>query len=230
MSIARLAQTLCLMTVLGGTTALARADDIPAPATQPANDRPAPAGDPETIVQRLREQLSAMQLTDDQKQKIDDAMGKAEQSLKTLDSDLQNATQSQRAQHLRDIFDALREQVRSVLSPQQQQELRRKINGSVSNRLQRLRDGLSKIDLSADQKQKVKDLLEDARSKIEAARAGAADAGNDGAEKLREAGAELREKLGQILTDEQRQQLRDYMESSGATTSGATTQPQPSAK
>ena len=212
-------RSLCLIALFAAAT-LARAADTATPATQPAEDRTMPQVDPDVLIQRLRGQLSEMKLTDDQKQKIDDAMSKAGQSLKMLDQELQNATQEQRAGRMREIFNDLRDQIRSVLTPEQQQELRSKIAGSVANRLQRLREGLAKIGLSDDQKQKIQALLSDMQTKLEQARKEAAASGGEVADKLRAQGAELREKLAAILTDEQREQLRDLMENS------PTTQPQ----
>ena len=219
----RFGRSLCLVATLVGGAIVARADDTPAPVTQPVAERPNNLPDPDTLVQRFREQISSMTLSDEQKQKVDDAMSKAEQSLKMLDSELQNATQGQRAQRVRDIFKDLREQVRSALSPEQQKELRRKISSGASDRMKRLHDALAKIDLSDDQKQKIQSLLEDARSKFEEARKAGAAGGQEGTEKLQAAGAELREKLAQLLTDDQREKLRNLMENPSAPATQPTT-------
>jgi Spy/CpxP family protein refolding chaperone len=214
----RILRSLCLIALLVGAPTFSRAADSAAPATQPGEDRPLPQADPDMLLQRLREQLSTMKLTDDQQQKVEDVLNKAEQSLKLLDQELQNATQGQRAGRVRDILSGVREQIRSLLTPGQQQELRSKITSGARNRLQRLREGLAKIGLSDDQKQKIQSLLDSAQSELEQGRKAAGASTQDAAEKLRAAGAELREKLAQILTDEQREQLRDFMENSAAPT------------
>jgi len=222
MSLARRLRNICLIALLAGAPSLARADDSAVPATQPTENRPVPQVDPDTLIQRLRQQISEMKLSDDQKQKIDDVMNKAEESFKMLDQELQNATPAQHAGRIRDILNDVRDQIRSVLTAEQQQELRGKITGAAGNRLRRLREGLEKIGLSDDQKQKIQSLLDETRVKFEQARKDAAGTGTDSSDKLRTAGAELREKLAQILTDEQREQLRDFMENSAT----PTTQPQ----
>jgi Spy/CpxP family protein refolding chaperone len=214
MPITHIGRSICLICILAGLAGIARADDTPA--TRPANDRPAGRLDPDTMIQRFRDELATMKLTDDQKQKVDEAMTKAEQSLKLLDSELQNATQSQRMQRVREIFNDLREQVRSALTPEQQQELRSKISSGATDRLQRLREAMQKLGLSDEQKEKIKSLFEDLRGKMEAARKEGAAGGQEAAEKLRAAGADLRAKLAEILTDEQREKLRDLMESNAA--------------
>ena len=126
-------------------------------------------------------------------------------------------------QRIREIFNDLREQVRSALSPEQQEELRSKISSGATDRLQRLRDALQKLGLNEDQKEKIKSLFEDLRGKMEAARKEGAPGGQEAAEKLRAAGADLRGKLAEILTGEQREKLRELMESNAA----PATQPRP---
>lgn len=221
MSFARFGGRLLLITALAGATA-ARAQDTPPPATRPAIDRPAAArGDPDTMLQRFRDQLASMKLTDDQTQKTEGALKKAEKSLKMLESELQNATQAQRMERIRDIFTELREQINPVLTPEQQQDLRSKLATGAAGQMQRLRQALQKVGLSDEQKEKVQQLFKDSRTRLEAARQEAAGTGQQGADKLRAAGTELREKLVQILSDEQREKLRELMESNA----GPATQP-----
>jgi Spy/CpxP family protein refolding chaperone len=223
MSIALTLRNLCLIALIVGKTTLAREADSTTPATQPDEQRAVPPGELTTLIDRLREQLSTMKLSDDQQQKIDAAISKAEQSLKLLDQELQNATQSQRADRIRQIFNDLRDQIRSVLSPEQQEQLRTIIKTSAAGRLQRLREGLAQLDLTSEQKQKLDSLLKQAREQMEEARKSVGSAGQDSVEKIRASGAEVREKLAEILTDEQRLQLRDFIENH----SEPTTQPQP---
>ena len=97
MPFTHIGRTVCLICVLAGVASVTRTDETPPPASRPANERPAARFDPDTMLQRFRDQLAAMKLTDDQKQKVDEAMAKAEQSLKMLESELQNATQGQRS-------------------------------------------------------------------------------------------------------------------------------------
>ncbi len=205
-------RNLCLIALVVGTATFARAADGTPPTSQPAEERPVPPGDATPLIDRLREQLSTMKLSDDQQQKVEAAMSKAEQSLKLLDQELQNATQSQRADRVRQIFNDLRDQIRSILSPEQQQQLRGIIKTSAANRLQRLREGLAQLALTSEQKQQLESLLKKAREQMEEAQKEAGSAGQDAVEKLRASGAELREKLAEILTDEQRLQLRDFIE------------------
>ena len=206
--------------LLCGASAVRAAD---APATQPAEEAaPRYAPDPDTMLDRIRARLDALQLSDEQKQKIDDAFATAGHSFKMAEQELQNATRQQRIQHMRDIFQTLRESIRSTLSPQQQEEFRQKMAAAPGEMLNRLRDAVSKLEFSDDQKQKVHDLLEDVRSKMQQAGSEAKAGSQDGGEKMRAIGEDLRQKLGDILSDEQKLQLRGLMQNSN----GPTTRPE----
>jgi Spy/CpxP family protein refolding chaperone len=218
-----LATGLAGMGLFCAASRICAADSAATPATQPADDAtPQYAPDPEAMLQRLRARLDSLKLSDEQQQKIDDAFAKARQSLELSEQELQNATTEQRAQHLRDIYQKLREDIRSALTPAQQEQFRKEMAAAPAQMLNRLRDALSKLQLTDDQKQKVHDLLEEMRGKVQQASTGAKAAGEDAGEKLRAATDDLRQKLGDILTDEQRLRLRKLMEAPAA----PTTQPE----
>jgi hypothetical protein len=197
------------------------------PATQPAeaSDGATPryAADPDALLSRLRSRVDALQLTDAQKQKIDAAFAKAGQSLKLADQELQNATSEQRTGHMRDVLLKLREDIRSALSPEQLRQFRQQMAAAPADMLSRLRDALSKLQLTDDQKQKAHDLLESAGKQLQQAGSEAKTAGLDAGEKLRAVGEDLRQKLGDILNDEQKLRLRRLMENSAPTTRPDTT-------
>jgi hypothetical protein len=187
------------------------------PATQPINRQMLQMyrGDPEVLLQRLQDQLDSLKLTDAQDEQVQAVIAKAEQSIKLLDQELQNATPAQRGAHVSGIFQDIRASLQSILSDEQRQQLRAMAGADGANRFQRLRDALAKIQMSDSQKQQIEALLADARARLEAARPGAAGRPAGGPSttqpNAQPGGGQIQERLRQILSDEQLLQLRDLM-------------------
>jgi len=72
------------------------------------------------------------------------------------------------------------------------------------------------------QKQQIEAVFSDASSKLDAARAQAGAGGQAAADKMRALGAEIRQKLADILSDDQRLQLRNILQNSPAPTTQPT--------
>ncbi len=218
--------------LLGGMAICFAADDgitaptnNPPPAFQPTTqpDQPSPsaqAGERQqagALFERLRARLGELNLSDDQKQKIEGFFTDARTKLEAMREQLKNATREERLEQVRPIFQKLRTDIESVLSPEQVQALKQKLEaggrtaGQTGGQvLGKLRNALSQLQLSDDQKQKAEDLLKETRAKIEQIRT---EAGDDVGPKLRAAGEDLRTKLGNLLTPEQKTKLRELMQS-----------------
>jgi peroxiredoxin len=80
---------------------------------------------------------------------------------------------------------------------------------------ERLRENLAKLDLSDEQKAKVKTLLEEVKTKGEELRAQMQNGADDVRDKFRTLMEETRKKLSSILTEEQRTKLMDLMGQDG---------------
>ena len=81
--------------------------------------------------------------------------------------------------------------------------------------LDRLKENLAKLDLTDEQKTKIKDVFEDIKPKAEALRQQVQSGSDEAREKVRDLFQETRRKLGEILTPEQRQKLMESMRPPG---------------
>lgn len=82
--------------------------------------------------------------------------------------------------------------------------------GKGGGHLKKLREALDKLNLSADQKTQVDQLLNATQGEVKQIREGSGTPEEKKA-KMKEAGRAMRQKLGTILTPEQKKQLRETM-------------------
>lgn len=68
---------------------------------------------------RVREVLAQVNLTDDQKQKVDDILSQARRDFQAKLPELRDATPEQRRQMVRDILEKMRQQIADLLTPDQ---------------------------------------------------------------------------------------------------------------
>src|SRR5690349_19459938 len=83
--------------------------------------------------------------------------------------------------------------------------------GPIANMALRLREHLQELDLSADQKARIKSLFDDVREKGEELRREAQMGVDDARGRARELFLDTRKQLGEILTAEQREKMREIM-------------------
>ncbi len=184
----------------------ARAEDSK-PADKPADAPPTrpQAGrlDPSQIFKMQRERLDQLNLTDDQKKKLDEIYTNAEAELKKAD----DGDRSAFAKAMKDV----REKTREVLTDEQKSNLpaARATGGPIMNVIDRLETSLGKLDLSAEQKAKVEPVLADAKKKFAELRS-QLQSGDRTAmrEKFKTAMDETRDKLKEILTPQQAAKLK----------------------
>jgi Spy/CpxP family protein refolding chaperone len=203
---------------IGLSAMIARAEDARPPEKPPT---PPPARgeggrpDPAQGLRMMRERLDQLNLTDEQKKKLDEIYSSAQDDLKKADSADRQAVGK--------VMGDVREKVGSVLTEEQKtkmQQLRGQggpgsgpPGGGPGAMADRLQAALDKADLSADQKEKVKPILADARKKIDELRTKLAAGERDGMrEKFKAVMDDTRDKLKEILTPEQGEKVKTAME------------------
>ena len=191
-----------------GITLPARAAD-PADTSKTQTDPQPPRPEPSRWLTRMRSALDGLQLSDDQKQKVDGFFSDAEKGLKQA-KDEAGDDRRELMQKSREVFSHLREQVSSVLSDDQKQALRDKLfNQLPAEMMNRLKASLEKLGLSDEQKQKVNDILADTQKQLEDLHKSADQTASETRTKVRDLLRSTREKIQSVLTDEQKQKLEE---------------------
>ena len=205
--------------------AAARADE--APTTRPSV--PATKARPVGILRVLdlqRKLLDRVDLTDDQKNKIDSLFDKAREDLKDLQATTQPADDQTRAR-VRETLSDLRQGCAAVLTDEQKQKLKTLTTGRRPGQsttrpattrpatiLQRISHTLDQLQVTPEQRDAIQKILNDTRDRMVALR----DSGASAAEirdKAQVMGQEMMNKIDQVLTPEQREKLRDADSSAG---------------
>lgn len=205
---------------------LARGEDQPKD-SPPAQREKAPNGGDQAgpagaqafpMLDRVRSVLGDLKLSDEQKGKIDKIVDDTRSQLKKIREDPAGDRQ-ELMQKSREAFTKLRDEVSGVLTDEQKAQFKEKfqsIGQGGGNVMSRLKSSLEKLNLTDDQKQKVKELLDDTAKQAKDLREKAQGGGDDAAQKLRALMQDTREKLGEILTDEQKQKLQESFQPGGA--------------
>lgn len=193
------------------TAGMAFAQDGAAPPRErrdgpPRAERPdgPPPNSPSAALERLKARLGEIGLTAEQKAKVEKLIAETAEEVKAAEKKLQESMQ------------AFRKDLEGILDEQQLKKLGELTRppgpgGGGTQMLQRLRDSMEKLDLTAEQKEKIKttfdglrekarDLMENHRDKPEEMRAA-----------LRELFEDARVKAGEILTPEQKAKLKELM-------------------
>lgn len=104
------------------------------PATQPArpfagngNGAGNGGGRAEAFGQRVRDALNELNLTDDQNKKIDAILDQARSDFQNLAPQLRTMQPQERQQKMRDLIDGMRDKLKAVLTPEQQQQFVKKM-------------------------------------------------------------------------------------------------------
>jgi hypothetical protein len=159
------------------------------------------AGRPGLIAERIKAAAAAVGLSDEQKPKVDAVVADVRKRME----ELRAAGQSpETREKLRAIRDDMMGRLRKILSPEQMTKfeaaMRQTAPAGPAGVIQRLRDVADKLELSDEEKAKVKTALDQARTKFQA--------GQQARETPREIMQELRTELAKTLTREQMEQLR----------------------
>jgi Spy/CpxP family protein refolding chaperone len=204
----------------GFTMTASAADDTPAPQ---AKGEKAAGGDSTQqfpLLKRFRSVVDELKLSDDQKAKVDKAFEEAQSQIKKVRDSAESGDQQATAQKLREAYTTLRENVSAALTDEQKEQFKEKLQsmfragGAGGGDITRLRSALEKLNLSDDQKTKVKELLEDTQTKAKDLREKAQGGDQDARDKLRTLVQDARQKLGDILTKDEMEKLKELMQQS----------------
>lgn len=175
------------------------------------------ARNPTEAVEQMRAQVTELQLTDEQKTKLETVFKESGEQAKTLASEVEGLQGPERNEKLRPFIADLREKVNGVLTEEQRQTLRKnQATRQAKQRTDRYRRALADLGLSDEQKPKVEAVLADAEKRItDAVAQGTPGArGGQGGRRggvMAEIVQDTRSKLNEILTDEQEQKLQETM-------------------
>lgn len=208
----RLLKTI-LIACLAAVPSLVRADD-------PPPQRPAAGHGAASFLQSAREKVDSLNPTPEQKEKIAEIFNNAEGDLKRTFADAQNMSPEERRQKFTEFMSGLKEKIAAVLTDEQKAKFESMpltgpaAGGAAGGRAgqvgERLKAALEKLDLSAEQKEKVKKLMEEEKAKMEELRK---EAQSGDRQKVRDksmaAMKEIRDKLTEILTPEQQEKLKE---------------------
>jgi Spy/CpxP family protein refolding chaperone len=180
-----------------------------------------------------------MNLTADQKTKLDAIFAKAKEDFKAAQEASRDLPPEERGPKMREMMTALQDQVRGVLTDEQKKEFDDKVQqgrrggpgaqgggqgagqggqrgGGARQALQRFRDAIDKLDLTEEQKPKVKQAMDDADQKFQEARKESQGDQQAMREKGRAIVENLTAQLKEVLTPEQQEKLREAIRPDGA--------------
>lgn len=163
-------------------------------------------GNPGAMLDRLKSAVYELQLSDEQKGKVDQVFSDAAEEFKKLREETQGKEPRERMAAFRPALERLREGVTAALTEEQRQALRSKMEaarGAGGNLVERIRNSLRGVELTAEQQEKVDALLKETEQKAEAIRAEAQSGAQQARGKFRELMQETRQKVDALLTPEQ---------------------------
>jgi Spy/CpxP family protein refolding chaperone len=183
---------------------------------------------PGQIIDEFRKIAKDLNLTDEQKTKVEAALKTAAEEFKTLRDD-DTIDPRDRRTRAEEIFGTLRKDMNGALNEEQRATLKKKMAerrpqggqrpgtegpgpttrpGPLG---QRLRENLEKLDLTDDQKKKVEAVLADAKKQGEELREGLMSGDEQAREQFGAIMMDVRRQIGEILTPEQRDKLTEMM-------------------
>jgi peroxiredoxin len=199
------------------------------PAAQPATaPLPGRGQRSELLLQRFHSAIADLKLTDDQKNKIEDVLASTRRDLQQMASEFQQLSPPERADRIRQLMTDVRQKISENLDESQRtlleqkiRELRADARGPATQPagearpmvlIQRFMEAVQKLDLSPDQKEKIKSVAGSVRSRLTELRERAAGDALQLRDGARQIFSDARGQLADILTAEQQQQLRQLME------------------
>lgn len=180
------------------------------------------AGAPVSPTERIKKATADLGLTDDQKKKVDEVAADMEKKAREIMA-------GPRGPETREKLQALREEgarrMKEVLNEEQYRKFEQAMQsaaaaggqagGQIAQMLRNVYEATRDLNLSDDQKQRVEDTFATARKKFEELRSQGGNAGADLREKVRQIMDDLRADLTQILTPEQQERLRAALQLQG---------------
>ena len=183
------------------------------PATRPARQQ----GDAQ--VNRMGRAAETLELTDEQKAQIKDFVTKANKEVEEVKLDYAGASRQELAGALRGVYEDLKQNILSVLTDAQKPKFEQAANqrgGGQGGRGGNMMAAMQQLDLSDEQKTKIRTIIQDSREQMQTLRQD----GNGGdrqamREKYRTLMEQTRTKVNDVLTDEQKAKLKELMPEGG---------------
>ena len=197
------------------------AADKPADTTT-KDTRQRPGQRPGMMFEQYEQAINKLDLTDDQKTKIKEVFADIKTKAEELRKEAEQIPADQRREKMGGKFQELmkdaREKVDAILTPEQVEKLKSELQRNMGGGgpIERIMAVAGKLDLTDEQKTKIKELASSYREKSKAVRD---EAGNDRAallEKMGKLAEEFRADLTQILTADQAAKLKTELEADRA--------------
>ncbi|MCC7350243.1 MAG: hypothetical protein IT446_06710 [Phycisphaerales bacterium] len=181
---------------------------------------------PGMMLDRMHETINSLDLSADQKTKVDAIFTQAKSDFEALQEKWKkdDVKPRDRMKEGREFMKALNQKIEAVLTDQQKETLKQKRQEMMKQRgekgakgdrqgpppmLERLRHALDQLNLTDDQKQKVKTVLDETRDKLKALHEESAGDRQAMQEKGRKIIENAREQIISILTPEQKEKLKE---------------------
>jgi peroxiredoxin len=187
---------------------------------------------PGQLIDTFRNLAKDLNLSEDQKTKVEAALKTAGEEWKSLQGDLESMDPKDRRDKVRGLLEKLRTDVEASLNEEQVQALKKKMselrpggqrpvgegNGPAprpGQLFERLRENFDKLGVSEDQKKKLDSIFADAKKQIEEIRDDLMNGDEAARQKMGEIMGDARKEIGEVLTQEQRDKLRELMPQPG---------------
>jgi peroxiredoxin len=183
---------------------------------------------PGQLIDTFRNLAKDLNLSDDQKTKVEAALKSAGEQWKSLQADLESMDPKDRREKVRGLLETLRTDVEGVLDEEQLAALKKKMselrpggqrpvgegNGQAprpGQLFERFHENLAKLGVTDEQKTKIESILADTKKQFEEIRDDLMNGDQAAREKMGELMGDMRREIGEILTQEQREKLRELM-------------------
>lgn len=176
------------------------------------------------MIDRLHAAVNELNLTDEQKPKIDEIFTKAKDEFEKMQPELQDLPMQERGAKAREFAQKLQTDVKAVLNDEQKAAFDKKLaeaqaqrgqgqgqGGGQGGQIRRIREAVDALGLTDEQKPKVEAILKDTEEKVQQARQESQGDQDAFREKARAIGQDTITQLESVLTPEQQQKLRETM-------------------
>jgi Spy/CpxP family protein refolding chaperone len=187
----------------------------------PTTTRRVPDAGAFPMLQRVRVAVRSLGLTEDTQAKIDQYFDQAQSDLQQIRSE--GATdRKEAARRSREVFNTLRQNIAAHLDDQQRAALEKKLRPVRRDLFSRIQSTVQRLQLSREQQEKLGAILQDAQKQLQDAGDKVQAGGDDLQALLRDA-----QRLSNVLTEEQKQTLRDLLRQDGPKHDDSTDPPAP---
>ena len=161
------------------------------------------------LLQRVRAAVASLGLDEDRQAKIDQYFDQAQSELTQIRA-AAAADGKEAARRSRQVFDTLRQNIAAQLDDRQMAALQKKLKPVRRDLFSRIQSTVQSLQLTHEQQEKIKVIVQDAQKQLQ-----------DVGEKAQAGGDNLQallkdtQRLSNVLTEEQKQKLRDLLRQDG---------------